>query len=72
MTHRIDPADLSWAQATLLAGLFQAPSAYDPFLHPDRAANRQAHVLNRLVDVGTLTRAQADEIAAATWDLVAQ
>jgi membrane peptidoglycan carboxypeptidase len=68
----IDPTDLTWAQATLLAGLFQAPSAYDPFLHPDLAANRQAHVLNRLVDVGTLTRTEADAIAAADWDLVAE
>ena len=68
----VEPADLSWAQATLLAGLFQAPTAYDPFVHPDRAANRQAHVLNRLVDVGTLTRTEADAIAAADWNLVAE
>jgi len=66
----VEPADLSWAQATLIAGLFQAPSAYDPFLYPDRAAARQAHVLNRLVAVGTLARAQADDIAAQSWDLL--
>jgi membrane peptidoglycan carboxypeptidase len=65
----VEPADLSWAQATLLAGLFQAPTAYDPFVHPDRAAARQAHVLDRLVAVGTLTQDQADDIAAADWDL---
>ena len=65
----VEPADLSWPQATLLAGLFQAPSAYDPFLHPELAANRQAHVLNRLVAVGTLSRTEADEIAAQSWDL---
>jgi penicillin-binding protein 1A len=64
------PADLTWAQATLLAGLFQAPTAYDPFLHPDLAKNRQQHVLNRLVAVGDLTQHQADEISAADWDLV--
>src|SRR4051794_32350007 len=64
------PADLTWAQASLLAGLFQAPSAYDPFRHPDAAAARQEHVLDRLVDVGTLTGAQAQEIAAADWALV--
>ena len=66
----VEPADLSWPQATLLAGLFQAPSAYDPFLHPDLAAARQAHVLDRLVIVGDLSRAEADDIAAASWDLV--
>jgi membrane peptidoglycan carboxypeptidase len=66
----VEPADLSWPQATLLAGLFQAPSAYDPHLHPDMAATRQAHVLDRLVAVGTLSRTEADEIAAESWDLL--
>ena len=67
----VQPDQLSWAQATVLAGLFQAPSAYDPLLHPDLAAQRQAHVLDRLVDVGTLTRAEADVIAGEDWGLVA-
>jgi membrane peptidoglycan carboxypeptidase len=66
----IEPDALTWAQATLLAGLFQAPTAYDPFRYPELAAQRQAHVLDRLVDVGTLTRDEADEIAAADWDLL--
>ncbi|WP_216870383.1 biosynthetic peptidoglycan transglycosylase [Modestobacter excelsi] len=66
----VEPADLSWPQATLLAGLFQAPSAYDPHLHPDLAANRQAHVLARLVAVGTLSRTEAGQIAAESWDLL--
>ncbi|MGZ4540746.1 MAG: biosynthetic peptidoglycan transglycosylase [Blastococcus sp.] len=65
----VRPADLSWAQASLLAGLFQAPSAYDPVVHPDVARARQAHVLDRLVAVGTLTRAQADTIARQSWGL---
>jgi membrane peptidoglycan carboxypeptidase len=66
----IPPQDLSWAQATLLAGLFQAPTAYDPFLHPELAKERQAHVLHRLVDVGTLKQDEADKIATESWDLV--
>ena len=65
----VQPDQLSWAQATLLAGLFQAPTAYDPFLHPELAAARQAHVLDRLVDEGVLTRAAADGIAADDWAL---
>ena len=67
----VQPADLSWAQASLLAGLFQAPTAYDPFVNPDLAAQRQAHVLDRLVDVGDLTQAEADDIADDDWGLVA-
>lgn len=64
------PADLDWAQATVLVGLVQAPSAYDPLVHPELAKARQAHVLNRLVDVGTLDREDADRIAATPWGLV--
>ena len=66
----VQPADLSWAQASLLAGLFQAPSAYDPFRYPELAKQRQAHVLDRLVAVGDLTRAEADEIADDDWGLL--
>ncbi|MDT0275190.1 biosynthetic peptidoglycan transglycosylase [Blastococcus goldschmidtiae] len=65
----LSPAELDWAQATVLVGLVQAPSAYDPLVHPELAKARQAHVLDRLVDVGTLERADADRIAAASWRL---
>ncbi|MGY1745330.1 biosynthetic peptidoglycan transglycosylase [Blastococcus sp. SYSU D00695] len=64
------PDELSWSQASLLAGLLQAPSAYDPLQHPDRARERQGHVLDRLVDVGALTRAEAGDVAVASWELV--
>jgi membrane peptidoglycan carboxypeptidase len=67
----VRPAQLSWAQASLLAGLFQAPSAYNPVRHPAAARARQAHVLDRLVATGTLTRAQADSVAHTSWGLVA-
>ncbi|NYH91398.1 transglycosylase domain-containing protein [Actinopolymorpha rutila] len=49
------PAQLSWGQAALLAGLLQAPSAYDPIRHPERACTRQRYVLGRLVATGQLT-----------------
>jgi penicillin-binding protein 1A len=65
----VAPAQLTEAQASLLAGLFQAPTSYDPFVHPDAARARQAHVLDRLVAVGTLTRSQADAVAAQPWGL---
>ena len=65
------PAQLSWAQASLLAGRLQAPTAYDPVVHPDRAAARQSHVLDRLVAVGDLSRAEADAVAGQPWGLLA-
>ncbi|HMA46658.1 MAG TPA: biosynthetic peptidoglycan transglycosylase, partial [Frankiaceae bacterium] len=59
-----DPARLTWAQASLLAGLVQAPSAYDPLAHLAAARARQRHVLDRLVATGRLSRPQADAVAA--------
>ena len=56
----VTPAALTWPQAALLAGLVQAPSAYDPLAHPALARAREAHVLGRLAATGTLTRAQAE------------
>lgn len=56
---------LSWAQASMLAGLVNAPSAYDPTSHLHLAKSRQRHVLSRLVAMKTLTAAQADAIFGA-------
>jgi penicillin-binding protein 1A len=58
-------AQLSWAQASMLAGLVQAPTAYDPHGHLDLALQRRRHVLARLVATGYLTHAQAEKVAAA-------
>ncbi len=54
--------DLTLAQATLLAGLPQAPTKYSPFgANPELAVNRQQQVLRRMVEDGYLTQAQADQ-----------
>ncbi len=53
------PDALSWAQASLLAGLPQAPSAYDPIHHLRLARERQRHVLDQLVANHYLSSAQA-------------
>lgn len=37
--------DLSLPEAALIAGLFQAPNAYDPYQHPDKAEQRRNQVL---------------------------
>jgi hypothetical protein len=54
------PNALSWPEAAMLAGLPQAPSAYDPLQHYRVAKQRQRHVLDRLVANHDLTRAQAN------------
>ena len=68
------PAELSLAEAALLAGLPQAPSRYRPDRHPDRAAQRQAYVLNRLLadnhidhDAAAAARAQPIAVRPATY-----
>lgn len=63
------PAQLSWSQASMLAGLVQAPSAYDPMRHLSAGRLRQRHVLNRLVNTGVLSAAQADAAFAAPLGL---
>ena len=54
------PDDLDWARAALLAGLPEAPSAYDPLEHLRLAKLRQRHVLDQLVVNHFLTAAQAN------------
>ena len=53
--------DLSPAQAAFLAGLIQAPTAYDPVVHFDAAQSREQYVLQGMVSTGALTQSQADE-----------
>jgi hypothetical protein len=67
---RVSPARLDWPQAALLAGLVQAPSAYDPFQHPGLAMSRRGHVLQRLVATGHLGAAQARAYSAGALELV--
>jgi penicillin-binding protein 1A len=56
----ISPNALDWAQAAMLAGLPQEPSAYDPFEHYALAKQRQRHVLDRLEANHYLTPAEAN------------
>ena len=65
----VTPAQLSWAQASMLAGLVQAPSAYDPIDHLATGRLRQRHVLDRLVATHVLSPAQADAAFAAPLGL---
>lgn len=53
----VPPGSLSLAQASLLAGLVQAPSAYDPFEHLRLARARQHYVVGRLLATGQITPA---------------
>ena len=52
-------ADLTLAEATLLAGLPQAPALWDPFTAPESALARQQEVLGLMVSEGIITPAVA-------------
>ena len=51
---------LSLAEASLLAGLPQAPSRYSPFRDPELAKWRQGEVLRRMREDGYITREQEE------------
>jgi penicillin-binding protein 1A len=53
------PGRLSWPQAAVLAGLVQAPTAYDPLTHPRLARSRETHVITRMLATHVLTSRQA-------------
>ena len=59
----VDAADLSLAQAAMLAGLVRTPTVDNPLANPEAAVARRDQVLARMLDVGYATQAQVDELA---------
>jgi len=53
-------AELTVAEAAMLAGLPQAPSAYNPISNPKRAARRQQYIIDRMESNGFITEEQAE------------
>ena len=51
---------LNLAEASLIAGLFQAPGAYDPFSDPDAATERRSTVLSLMVRHGYITEEEKE------------
>lgn len=51
---------LTVAQAATLAGMPQAPSLYNPIIHPHLAAARRSYVLQRMLDLGYIDAATAE------------
>lgn len=59
-------SQLDLAQASLLAGLPQSPSFYDPIVNRSGALERQQYVLQSMIDMGAITIQQAQEAQAET------
>jgi len=63
-------SELEVAEAALVAGLIQAPSAYAPTRHLERAVVRRAVVLRQMTVAGAIDQATAADLANAPVTLV--
>ncbi|MBO7381717.1 MAG: PBP1A family penicillin-binding protein [Neisseriaceae bacterium] len=55
--------DLDLAEASMLAGLPKAPSAFNPIVNPKRAKERQLYILGNMLSLGMITQEQHDKAA---------
>ena len=62
-------SEVTVAEAAMLAGLPQAPSAYNPISNPQRAARRQQYIIDRMEVNGFITEDQAIAARAETLHL---
>ena len=60
--------DLDLIEGAFLAGLIQAPSAYDPIRSPEQSRRRFAQVLEMLVRAELLDQPEADDLAE-NWEI---
>ena len=68
----VDPGKLDWSEASMLAGLPQAPSDYDPVRHFALAKQRQRQVLDQLVANHALSAARAAAAYRAPFPSIAE
>ena len=54
-------ANITIAEAAMLAGLPKAPSAYNPINNPKRARSRQLHIIERMLENKFITPEQATD-----------
>ncbi|MBR4350603.1 MAG: transglycosylase domain-containing protein [Bacilli bacterium] len=57
-------SDIGLAEASIIAGLFQAPSAYDPYRHPEATQNRRDTVLYLMQKHGYITEEEYNIVSA--------
>ena len=62
-------AEVTVAEAAMLAGLPQAPSAYNPVSNPARATRRQQYIIDRMESNGFITEDQAEAARKETLKL---
>lgn len=60
--------DINLAEAALIAGLFQSPGGYDPYIYPEKAEKRRNTVLYLMERHGYITSEQRKEASKMTVD----
>jgi penicillin-binding protein 1A len=56
-----EAVDVAPHEAALLAGMIASPSMYDPIAHPEAAMARRNLVLQKMLDMNTITQGQYDK-----------
>lgn len=56
------PKDLTLDEATILAGVPNAPSIYAPTVNMDLCKKRQSHVLNKMIEYGYISEEEVNKI----------
>lgn len=57
-----EPENMTLYEATMMAGIPNAPSVYAPTVNPDLTRSRQQKVIDSMVEYGYLTQEEADNI----------
>lgn len=60
--YQKEPKDLTLSEASMLAGIPNAPSVYAPTVNLDLAKKRQKHVLNKMVEYAYITQDEANNV----------
>lgn len=63
-----EPAEMDEYEATLLAGIPNAPSVYAPTRNADLAKQRQRQVLDKMIEHGKISRESGDEILLKDYE----
>ncbi len=53
--------ELNIAEVAMIAGLSKSPSGFNPLVNPERAKTRQDYVIDRMLQLGFITKQEAQE-----------
>ena len=56
-----DVSNINLVEAAMIAGMFQAPGEYDPYVNPEKTNQRKNEVINLMLRHGYITENEADK-----------